>query len=630
MLQDRVRGINRTIQQNEDQANLSRSKLVAIITKVDLDRCTDFIEKVRVERFKQVRDRQVRKLHILSNKHLTQVNNNRDNNKRDTLGVNANNTDSYQHRVRHGNNQIGYHNHDNNNSNSKWVINLSKVELTWAQRSLLKKGPNFAISPNNIPNLDYITAIETVCSKLKEEDAAELREEINGILKKGRIPKPNLDKEERLALHQLRKDKDRIILTADKGITMVVLDKEDYINKAKDLLNTPAYKEIPRDPTNKIKAQLITKLRRIKKERKLDEGTYRTMYPTGCIPPKFYGLPKIYKTGTTLRPIVSSRGSVTYGVAKVISKVIQPLVGRSPLIQSTSDFVSKAKGFTLQLGECLSSYDVTSLFTSVSIDPVLNVIKDLLEKDEKLNNRTVLSVQHIIELLGFCLHNTYISFQNKFYEQVEGAPMGLPISPIVANLYMESFEGKAIVSATNPPDMVYFVGDTWVIQKQPHKQGFLDHINSIDPANKFTVEGNQANGAIPFLDTLVTPLADNSLSFQMYQKATHTDQYLQWKSHHSLSSKYSVIGTLTHRAKVVCTTPELLKDELKHLKEALGKCKYPNWAISRVQNKVINSNQGDTGASNNNNSSTNEEDNGSTNNNNPTNTNTSSRTTKNP
>ena len=351
--------------------------------------------------------------------------------------------------------EIGYHNQDNNNSNSKWVINLSKVALTWAQRSLLEKGPNFAISPNNIPNLDYITAIETVCSKLKEEDVAELRGEINGILKKGKIPKPNLDKEERIALNQLRKDKDRVILTVDKGVTMVVLDKEDYINKAKDLLNTPAYKEIPKDPTNKIKAQLINKLRRIKKGRKLEEGTYRTMYPTGCIPPKFYGLPKIHKTGTPLRPIVSSRGSVTYGVAKVLSKVIQLLVGKFPHhIQSTSDFVSKAKGFILQPGECLLSYDVTSLFTSVPIDPALNVIKDLLEKDEKLNDRTVLSVQDIIELLGFCLHNTYFSFQNKFYEQVEGAPMGSPVSPIVANLYMESFERKAIASAINPPGMV--------------------------------------------------------------------------------------------------------------------------------------------------------------------------------
>ena len=104
-------------------------------------------------------------------------------------------------------------------------------------------------------------------------------------------------------------------------------------------------------------------------------------------------LPKIHKTGNPLRPIVSSRGSVTYGVFKVLSKVLKLLVGKSPHhIQSTGDFVTKAKRFTLQPGECLSSYDVTSLFTSVPIDPALNIIKDLLEKDEKLNDRTVLSV----------------------------------------------------------------------------------------------------------------------------------------------------------------------------------------------------------------------------------------------
>ena len=89
-------------------------------------------------------------------------------------------------------------------------------------------------------------------------------------------------------------------------------------------------------------------------------------------------------------------------------------------------------------------------------------------KDDKLNDRTVLSVQNIVELLGFCLHNTYFSFQNKFYEQVEGASMGSLVSPIVTNLYVECFERKALVSAINPPWVWYrFVDDTWVIQNRP-------------------------------------------------------------------------------------------------------------------------------------------------------------------
>ena len=90
--------------------------------------------------------------------------------------------------------------------------------------------------------------------------------------------------------------------------------------------------------------------------------------------------------------------------------------------------------------------------------------------------------------------------------------MGSPVSPIVANLYMEHFEMEALPSASNPPRYWYrFVDDTWVIQQSIHKQGFLEHINSNDPAIKFTVEGSQGNGVIPFPDTLVTPEADNSL-----------------------------------------------------------------------------------------------------------------------
>ena len=112
---------------------------------------------------------------------------------------------------------------------------------------------------------------------------------------------------------------------------MVIIDKEDYNNKPWELLAKPAYRVIPRDPTNKIKAQIITKLRKVKKETNMDEGTYKAMYPTGCVPPKFYGLPKIHKTGNPYRPIVSSRGSVTYRVAKLLSKALKPLVGNSSI-----------------------------------------------------------------------------------------------------------------------------------------------------------------------------------------------------------------------------------------------------------------------------------------------------------
>ena len=115
--------------------------------------------------------------------------------------------------------------------NNKWVINLSKTELTEGQKFVLAKGPNFSITPKCIPNVDYITAVESMCSKLKE-DAMELRSNINSLLRKAQAPKPNLTKQERVGLAQLKKDKERVILTADKGVAMEVMDKEEYVNKA--------------------------------------------------------------------------------------------------------------------------------------------------------------------------------------------------------------------------------------------------------------------------------------------------------------------------------------------------------------------------------------------------------------
>ena len=117
-------------------------------------------------------------------------------------------------------------------------------------------------------------------------------------------------------------------------------------------------------------------------------------------------------------------------------------------------------------------------------------------------------------------------------------------------------------------------------------------------AIKFTLKGNQENGAIRFLDTLVKCKADNSLSITVCPKPTQTDQYLQLNSQHNLSTKYSVIGTLTHRAKTVCTTPELLDEELQHLREALVRCKHPRWAINKIQNKLTNNNQEGNGNNN--------------------------------
>ena len=235
------------------------------------------------------------------------------------------------------------------------------------------------------------------------------------------------------------------------------------------------------------------------------------------------------------------------------------------------------------------SFDVKALFTFVPIQPAITIIKKLLEEDQSLQQRTTMSVNNITCLLEFCLKSTYFTYQGQHFEQLEGPAMGSPISPIVANLFMENFEEKAISTAPHPP---YFwkryVDDTFTILESSHRRAFLDHINSIDQHIQFTCEEQREDRSIPFLDVLVIPNEDGSLNSTVFRKPTHTDLYLQWDSHHTLPSKYSVIGTLLHRANTICSDPQLLKQEEDHLYKALSYCKYPAWALNRIKMKTRN------------------------------------------
>ena len=254
-----------------------------------------------------------------------------------------------------------------------------------------------------------------------------------------------------------------------------------------------------------------------------------------------------------MRPIVSSIGAATYNTAKELSRILKPLVGRSRHhIQNNQDFLEDLKGIQLQPDEVMMSFDVKALFTSVPIEPALVIIEKLLKEDQNLQSRTTMSIQHIMDLLGLCLRGTYFSFNGNFYEQVEGAAMGSPISPIVANLYMEDFEARAIQSSPNPPLLWRrFVDDTFVVMKKCHREEFLQHLNSVDSNIQFTSEEPGPEGVLPFLDILIKPDQEGRLHTTVYrslhiQTSTFTGtvctpyhQSTVWWEHFSIEPKPS-------------------------------------------------------------------------------------------
>ena len=167
--------------------------------------------------------------------------------------------------------------------------------------------------------------------------------------------------------------------------------------------------------------------------------------------------------------------------------------------------------------------------------------------------------------------------------------MGSPLSPIVANLFMEKFKKESLDSyPLKPSRWKRYVDDTNVVW--PHGEDelrkFLTHLNNISPNIKFTMELEE-NRSIPFLDVLLTRKEDGTLGHEVFRKKTHTDSYLHADSHHHPSQKIGVLNTLAVKASRIADS-EHIKKEKDHLKEVFTNIGYKPKVVTKTLDKTHN------------------------------------------
>ena len=133
-----------------------------------------------------------------------------------------------------------------------------------------------------------------------------------------------------------------------------------------------------------------------------------------------------------------------------------------------------------------------SLFTKTPIQETLTIIRERLDKDQDLKKRTNLEADDIMDLTEF-IATTYFSFRGQLFKQKFGTAVGSPVSPILANFFMEWLEQQAISTAPidcKPKLWKRYVDDILEIIKSGKVEALTDHLNGIDKTNsiKFTHE----------------------------------------------------------------------------------------------------------------------------------------------
>ena len=380
----------------------------------------------------------------------------------------------------------------------KWIINLSKKELTPEEKSLLQKGPKFAVTPATIPIKEYIsttTVAALQAGELNGVDCSALYHDVNRIFNTF-TNKPihtNITKAEHLALEHLREDKDHIIVTADKGVALAVMDKTEYITKCEALLqDNSVYQHLSKDTSPTINKELVKILQYYKSNNFICETEYTQLRSQGSNSPvtRFNGLPKIHKNNMSMHSLVSACGTATYSTAKFITKNLQNYCGKtSSFVKDSTNFIKKIKHLSINSEEeTLVSFDVSALFTSIPVPVTLQVINSKISTCTNFTNVCMMPTVKFIKLLEFTIINCIFCFNKKLYEQLQGAAMSSPVSPVISNIYMEYFESLAIPSS---PTLIKwwfrYVGDVHGATRKDQVNKLQEHLNSIDAHIKFTI-----------------------------------------------------------------------------------------------------------------------------------------------
>nr|VZI42665.1 unnamed protein product [Spirometra erinaceieuropaei] len=269
------------------------------------------------------------------------------------------------------------------------VHNLSSKELTKEQAQVLRHKASFNTVDAKPVNL--IAAVESVINQTEaaEETKNLIRRQVTSLLITHK-PRETFTKVERDALRELKADKDIVIVPADKERSTVVLDRTDYLQKAKNLLeDRQFYVPCETNPIKTLTREINATLLALENSGAITATDRRMARAQETALARFYGLPKVHKEGAPLRPIVSRKGIPTYGLARWLFRRLKFLTADSDTtVCSSTQFLEKLKGVSLLPNEAMVSFDVTSLFTSIPQDLAIETVQLLLRnKYDETENR---------------------------------------------------------------------------------------------------------------------------------------------------------------------------------------------------------------------------------------------------
>ena len=369
----------------------------------------------------------------------------------------------------------------------------------------------------------------------------------------------NLSKEETQAIKALKSQPDIMICKADKGSSVILWDKQDYIREGMKQLNGIHYEKVDIPCTSAICYEIRKVLRTMLNENNIDDLTAKYLLEDRKIKlPHLYLLPKIHKIATTLslydniegigqdkvqipgRPIVSQCSGPFDRVSRYLDYFLIPIVKNEPwYVRDTKQMVNILENLQLPDDVILSNYDITSMYSNMDFRSVLKAVEKAYDNSSITYGIQKPTTINFMKLLKLSLENNIFEFEGMFFRQIIGVAMGSAHSPECSDLTMFEllkeiekkfkFMDKVILHRKYRDDgIILFSGS----KDELHE--FYRIANNEHPLLKFTYE--ISNEKITFLDLNISKGPKfkemKKLDMDTHFKATDTFQYLDVNSNH--------------------------------------------------------------------------------------------------
>ncbi|XP_057302827.1 uncharacterized protein LOC130636990 [Hydractinia symbiolongicarpus] len=400
----------------------------------------------------------------------------------------------------------------------------------------------------------------------------------------------NLSDEELEALFSLANNLDLVIQKSDKGNSVVLVDKDIYVNKISDILNdTAKFAKVKCDKEKelnfiinqekKVTAVLKTLLDNGSLERRLHEK----LKPTGSKLGILYGLCKIHKSivngSPPFRPILSAIDTPTYNLAKFLVPLLAPLTVNEYTVFSSFSFAEEISKQDSSL--FMASLDVDSLFTNIPLQETIDICTDsLFSETDPVGN---FCKSDFRKLLSLATENSYFTFDGQLFKQVDGVAMGSPLGPSLANAFLSHHEKTWLDNCPSSLKPVYYrryVDDVFVLFSSPsHLPLFKDYLNRQHINISFTSEC-EADKTLPFLDVSVSR-NESKFVTSIYRKPTFSGVYTNYNSFLPEEYKTGLIMTLIFRIFKIVSDFSRFHLEMQDLRNILLRNGYPSSLIDQ-------------------------------------------------